>query len=72
MDPDATLQSLRSMFRVTETLGDQYLTIESLLETIEGLREQFRDLDEHLTTGGHLPAEWRNARPFPTLYSFPH
>ena len=55
MDPDVALRELREQYRYLETLPADNVTF---MVNAACLVEKVRNLDEWLTNGGFLPADW--------------
>lgn len=52
MDPNATLENIRQLYRLVQS------SPEDALDFGDELAEAVQNLDEWLTNGGFLPAEW--------------
>ena len=59
MDPNATLDDIRSAIRNIETfmVGDED-SLDGLGSYVGTLAGRFKDLDEWLLNKGYLPADW--------------
>ena len=63
MDPNATLAELRgAASRIVDELDHER---QPDLDDVQRIAEAFQDLDEWLSKGGFLPADWTNeSNPF--------
>lgn len=62
MDPTEALKRIRGYLHSVDAIvngPDEDTSVSVMVDTLEALRDQVRDLDEWLTKGGFLPDQWR-------------